>query len=152
MVRLRLRREGKKKHPIYKLVATDIRSPRDGGYLEALGQYNPHTNPITLTLKEPRLEYWLRKGARPTDTVRSLLRRNGFWLQWTLRRQGKDEATVKSVLERWQMLQAEKPKHEADRKARRAERKKKAAVQAEAKPEAKAEAKPEAPPQAPAAA
>jgi small subunit ribosomal protein S16 len=139
-----LRREGKKKHPIYKLVATDIRAPRDGGYLEALGQYNPHTNPITLTLKEPRIEYWLRKGARPTDTVRSLLRRNGFWLQWTLRRQGKDDATVKSVLERWQMLQAEKPKHEADRKARRAERKKKAAAQAEAKPEA--------PPQAPAAA
>jgi small subunit ribosomal protein S16 len=144
LVRLRLRREGKKKHPIYKLVATDIRAPRDGGYLEALGQYNPHTNPITLTLKEPRIEYWLRKGARPTDTVRSLLRRNGFWLQWTLRRQGKDDATVKSVLERWQMLQAEKPKHEADRKARRAERKKKAAAQAEAKPEA--------PPQAPAAA
>ena len=152
MVRLRLRREGKKKHPIYKLVATDIRSPRDGGYLEALGQYNPHTNPITLTLKEPRIEYWLRKGARPTDTVRSLLRRNGFWLQWTLRRQGKDDATVKSVLERWQMLQAEKPKHEADRKARRAERKKKAAAQAETKPEAKAEVKPEAPPPAPAAA
>ncbi len=152
MVRLRLRREGKKKHPIYKLVATDIRSPRDGGYLEALGQYNPHTNPITLSLKEPRIEYWLRKGARPTDTVRSLLRRNGFWLQWTLRRQGKDDATVKSVLERWQMLQAEKSKHEADRKARRAERKKKAAAEAASKPEAKAEAKPETPPPAPAAA
>ncbi len=152
MVRLRLRREGKKKHPIYKLVATDIRSPRDGGYLEALGQYNPHTNPITLSLKEPRIEYWLRKGARPTDTVRSLLRRNGFWLQWTLRRQGKDDATVKSVLERWQMLQAEKSKHEADRKARRAERKKKAAAEAASKPEVKAEAKPETPPPAPAAA
>ncbi len=129
-----------------------MRSPRDGGYLEALGQYNPHTNPITLTLKEPRIEYWLRKGARPTDTVRSLLRRNGFWLQWTLRRQGKDDATVKSVLERWQMLQAEKSKHEADRKARRVERKKKAAAQAETKPEAKTEAKTEAPPPAPAAA
>jgi small subunit ribosomal protein S16 len=131
LVKIRMRREGKKQHPIYKLVATDTRSPRDGGYLEALGQYDPHTNPITLKLKEPRIEYWLLKGAQPTDTVRSLLRRNGFWLNWTLKRQGKDEATVRSVVERWQMLQVDKPKREADRKTRRAERKKKVAVQAE---------------------
>ena len=136
-----MRREGKKQHPIYKLVATDSRSPRDGGYLEALGQYDPHTNPITLVLKEPRIEYWLKKGAQPTDTVRSLLRRTGFWLHWTLTRQGKDEATVKSVMERWQMLQVDKPKHEADRKARRSERKKKAATPpAEAPAQAPAEA------------
>ena len=128
MVKIRMRREGKKQHPIYKLVATDSRSPRDGGYLEALGQYNPHTNPITLVLKEPRIEYWLKQGAQPTDTVRSLLRRTGFWLHWTLTRQGKDEAVVKSVMERWQMLQTDKPKHEADKKARRSERKKKAAA------------------------
>ncbi len=121
-----MRREGKKQHPVYKLVAIDSRSPRDGGYLEALGQYDPHTDPITLVLKEPRIEYWLRKGAQPTDTVRSLLRRTGFWLRWTLIRQGKDEAKVKSVMERWQMLQVDKTKREADRKARRSERKKKA--------------------------
>ena len=128
MVKIRMRREGKKQHPIYKLVATDSRSPRDGGYLEALGQYDPHTNPITLVLKEPRIEYWLKQGAQPTDTVRSLLRRTGFWLHWTLTRQGKDEATVMRVMERWQMLQVDKPKHEADRKVRRSERKKKAAA------------------------
>ena len=141
MVKIRMRREGKKQHPIYKLVATDSRSPRDGGYLEALGQYDPHTNPITLVLKEPRIEYWLKQGAQPTDTVRSLLRRNGFWLHWTLTRQGKDEATVNSVMERWQMLQADKLKHETDRKARRSERKKKeAAPPAEAPAQAAAEA------------
>jgi len=128
LVKIRMRREGKKQHPIYKLVATDSRSPRDGGYLEALGQYDPHTNPITLVLKEPRIEYWLKKGAQPTDTVRSLLRRTGFWLHWTLTRQGKDEATIKNIMERWQMLQVDKPKHEADRKLRRSERKKKAAA------------------------
>jgi small subunit ribosomal protein S16 len=132
LVKIRMRREGKKKHPIYKLVATDSRSPRNGGYLEVVGQYDPHTNPITLSLKEPRIEYWLGQGAQPSDTVRSLLKRNGFWLRWTLTRQGKDESIIKSVVERWQMLQAEKPKHEADRKARRAERKKKMAVAAEA--------------------
>ncbi len=130
MVRIRVRREGKKGYPIYKLVATDIRAPRNGGYLEALGQYNPNLNPVSVALKEERLEHWLKKGARPTDTVRTILRKNGFWLRWTLTRQGKDEATVKSVVERWQMQQAEKPKREADRRARRAERKKKAAAEA----------------------
>ena len=127
-----MRREGKKKHPIYKLVATDSRSPRNGGYLEALGQYDPHTSPITIALKEPRIEYWLRKGAQPSDTVRSLLRRTGFWLHWTLVRQGKDEATVKSVMERWQMLQVDKSKRESEKKVRRAERKKKSAALAAA--------------------
>jgi len=141
-----MRREGKKQHPIYKLVATDSRSPRNGGYLEALGQYDPHTNPITLVLKEPRIEYWLKKGAQPTDTVRSLLRRTGFWLRWTLMRQGKDEATIKNIMERWQMLQVDKQKHEADRKARRSERKKKtAAPQTETPATAEAPATTEAP-------
>ncbi len=130
MVRIRLRREGKKQHPIYKIVATDMRAPRNGGYLEALGQYDPHTHPVALTFQEPRVEYWLRNGARPTDTVRSLFKRTGFWLRWTLIRQGKDEATVKNVIERWQTLQADRPKREADRKARRLERKKKAAAPA----------------------
>ncbi len=129
MVKIRLRREGKKQHPIYKLVAADSRSPRDGRYLEALGQYNPHTNPIALMLKESRIEYWLKKGAQPTDTVRSLLRRTGFWLMWTLKRQGKDESIIKSVIERWQMQQADKQKRESDKKARRSEKKKKAAAQ-----------------------
>ncbi len=128
MVKIRLRREGKKKYPVYKFVATDIRKPRNGGYLEALGQYNPNTNPVTIAIKETRVEHWLRKGAQPTDTVRSLLRRNGFWLRWTLTRQGKDEAVVRSVTERWQMQQAEKAQHEADRKARRAAKKKKASA------------------------
>lgn len=136
MVKIRLRREGKKGYPVYRLVATDIRAPRNGGYIEALGQYNPNLNPIIVALKEDRIEHWLKKGAIPTDTVRSILKRNGFWLRWTLTRQGKDEATVKSVVERWQMQQAEKPRREADRRARRAERKKKSAAEAKTAPAA----------------
>ncbi len=153
MVKIRLRREGKKGYPVYKLVATDIRSPRNGGYIEALGQYNPNLNPIVLSLKENRIEHWLKKGARPTDTVRSILKRNGFWLRWTLTRQGKDETVVKSVMERWQMQQAEKSRREADRRARRAERKKKAAAEAApaATPAAAPAAAPAATPEAPAA-
>jgi small subunit ribosomal protein S16 len=146
LVKIRLRREGKKGYPVYKLVAADIRSPRNGGYIEALGQYNPNLNPVVVTLKENRIEHWLKKGAKPTDTVRTILQRNGFWLRWTLTRQGKDESVVKSVVERWQMQQAEKARHEADRRARRAERKKKAAAEAAPAPAAApAAAAPEAP-------
>lgn len=140
MVRLRLRREGKKKHPIYKLVAADMRSPRNGRFLEAVGQYDPHANPTKILVKENRVEYWLKKGAQPSDTVRSLLRRTGFWLRWTLMRQGKDENLVKAVTERWQMQQVDRSKRELDRRARRADRKKK-----EPKKEEKKEVAPAAP-------
>ncbi|MEK6650729.1 MAG: 30S ribosomal protein S16 [Bacteroidota bacterium] len=132
MVKLRLRREGKKGHAIYKVVAADERSPRDGAFLEIVGQYDPNLRPARITFKETRVEHWLRKGAQPTDTVRSLLRRTGLWLRWTLTRQGKDEATVARVTERWQLQQADRQTRDSDRKARRADRKKKAAQPAEA--------------------
>ena len=127
MVKLRLRRAGKKKHPIYKIVAADMRSPRDGRFIEAVGQYDPNVNPIFLTVKEERVLYWLRNGAQPTDTVRSLLQRKGVWLRWSLIRRGVDDAKMQSIVERWQMQQTERPQREADRKSRRAQRKKKAA-------------------------
>lgn len=127
MVKLRLRRTGKKKHPIYKIVAADTRSPRDGRFIEAVGQYDPNMNPILLSLKDERVFHWLSKGAQPTDTVRSLLQRKGVWLRWSLTRRGVDDAKVQSIIERWQMQQAERPQREADRKIRRALRKKKAA-------------------------
>jgi small subunit ribosomal protein S16 len=131
VVKLRLRREGKKGHAIYKVVATDERSPRDGAFLEVVGTYDPNVRPARIILKDTRVEHWLRKGAQPTDTVRSLFRRTGLWLRWTLSRQGKDEATIARVTERWQMQQADRPTRDADRKTRRAERKKKSAAPAE---------------------
>jgi small subunit ribosomal protein S16 len=127
VVKLRLRRAGKKKHPIYKIVAADIRSPRDGRFIESVGQYDPNVNPIFLSLKEERVFHWLRKGAQPTDTVRSLLQRNGMWLRWSLTRRGVDDAKVQSIVERWQLQQADRMQREADRKTRRATKKKKAA-------------------------
>ena len=122
-----MRRAGKKKNPIYKIVVADIRSPRDGRFIETVGQYDPNMNPILLTLKEERVFYWLKKGAQPTDTVRSLLQRKGLWLRWTLQKRGLDEAKTASIVERWQMQQADRPQREADSRARRAEKKKKAA-------------------------
>ena len=139
MVKLRLRRAGKKKTPIYRIVAADIRSPRDGRFIEAVGQYDPNVNPILLTVKEERVFYWLKKGAQPTDTVRSLLQRKGLWLRWTLQKRGVEETKAQSIIERWQMQQADRPQREADSRARRAERKKKAAEKpAEAAPAAPA--------------
>ncbi len=135
-----MRREGKKGYPVYKLVATDSRSPRDGRFLEIVGHYNPNLEPSKIEFNEARVEYWLRNGAQPTDTVRSLLRRTGFWLRWTLIRQGKDEETIAKVTERWKMQDAERSRRIADRKASRVSRKKKAAAAAPAAEAPKAEA------------
>lgn len=103
-VKLRLRRMGKKKQPIYKMVAADSRSPRDGKFLEAVGFYNPLTKPHTLDLKEDRIMYWLNVGAQPTNTVKSLLRQKGITLKKELISKGLDEEKVKSELENWQKL------------------------------------------------
>lgn len=129
MIKIRLRRLGKKKQPIYKIVAADSRSPRDGKFLEAIGNYNPMVQPMLVNLKEDRLFLWLKRGAQPTETVRGLLSRKGLWLKWSLVRKGADADTIAAALEKWQSLQAEKLNREAQKKARRkAARKSKAAA------------------------
>jgi len=115
-VKLRLRRMGKKKQPIYKLVAADSRSPRDGKFLEAVGVYNPLTNPHTLDLKEDRIMYWLNVGAQPTHTVKSLLRQKGITLKKELQSKGLDEEKIKSELENWQKMKEAGSKKKADKK------------------------------------
>jgi small subunit ribosomal protein S16 len=91
-------------------------------------------------LKEPRLYSWLKNGAQPTDTVRSLLQRQGLWMKWGLMKKGADEATIAAAMEKWQGLQADKQQRDQDRKARRkaAKRKKAAAEAAPAAPAAPA--------------
>ena len=119
MVKLRLRRLGKKKQPIYKIVAADSRAARTGKFLEAVGTYNPRVNPMLVEIKEERVFHWLKSGAQPSDTVRSLFQRTGLWLKWGLMKKGADESTIASQLEKWQSLQAEKQRREAEKKARR---------------------------------
>lgn len=77
-VRLRLRRTGRKKAPMFRIVVADSRSPRDGRFIEILGQYAPRQGENALSLRTDRVNYWLDNGALPTDTVRSLLRRAGI--------------------------------------------------------------------------
>jgi small subunit ribosomal protein S16 len=101
-VKLRLRRMGKKKQPIYKIVAADARSPRDGKFLEAVGLYNPLTNPHTVDLKEDRINYWLDNGAQPTNTVKSLLSQKGITLQRDLTKRKFSEEKKEAELKNWQ--------------------------------------------------
>ena len=76
-VKIRLTRKGTKKRPFYRIVAADIESPRDGRFLELLGTYNPMVEPAAVTLKTDRVEYWLGEGAKPTTTVKSILKKEG---------------------------------------------------------------------------
>jgi small subunit ribosomal protein S16 len=73
-VRVRLTRVGSKKNPIWRVVVADQRSPRDGRFIEAIGHYNPQTEPSTIRIDEERLQHWLARGAQPTGTVKQLVK------------------------------------------------------------------------------
>src|SRR6266704_736920 len=75
-VSIRLRREGAKNRPYYKVVVADSRSPRDGKFIEIIGTYDPKKPGHNSTLKLDRAEYWMSKGAQASDTVRSLIKKN----------------------------------------------------------------------------
>ena len=78
-VRIRLQRHGRKKRPFYRLVAADSRSQRDGSFIERLGYYNPLTDPAEVVINEEKALKWLKMGAQPSDTAKSLLKKVGVW-------------------------------------------------------------------------
>ncbi|HNX21553.1 MAG TPA: 30S ribosomal protein S16 [Bacteroidales bacterium] len=78
--RIRLQRFGKKNQPFYHIVIADGRAPRDGRFIEKIGTYNPMTNPATIDMNFERALYWVEVGASPSDTVRSILKREGVML------------------------------------------------------------------------
>jgi len=73
-VKIRLARHGAKKRPFYRIVVADSESPRDGRYIESVGTYDPTKEPAEVLFKQERIQYWLERGAAPTDTVRTLLK------------------------------------------------------------------------------
>lgn len=73
-VKIRLARHGAKKKPFYRIVVADSESPRDGRFIETVGTYDPVRQPAAVDIKEERVKYWLSQGAKPTDTVRSLIK------------------------------------------------------------------------------
>jgi small subunit ribosomal protein S16 len=78
MVRIRLRRVGLKNQPSYRVVVADIESPRDGRFLEIVGNYNPRTEPFTFEVKEDRIYHWLSNGAQPSESVTQLFKSVGL--------------------------------------------------------------------------
>ena len=76
MVKIRLRRQGAKKNPSYRVIVADERSPRDGRFIEELGYYNPLANPVEIKIDVEKANEWIKKGAQPTETVKALLKKS----------------------------------------------------------------------------
>jgi small subunit ribosomal protein S16 len=76
MLAIRLRRAGSKKRPFFRIVVADSRAARDSSFVEILGHYNPRTKPALVDVTQERVDYWLGRGARPSDTVRTLIARH----------------------------------------------------------------------------
>jgi small subunit ribosomal protein S16 len=78
-VKIRLARHGAKKKPFYRIVVANSEARRDGRFLEIVGTYNPLPDPAEVTFKNERVQYWMGQGAIPTDTVKNLLKKEGFF-------------------------------------------------------------------------
>jgi small subunit ribosomal protein S16 len=74
-VRIRLTRKGRKKQPFYRIVVADSQAPRDGKFLDIVGTYDPMQNPAAVNIDNEKLDSWMKKGAKPTETVESLIRK-----------------------------------------------------------------------------
>ncbi len=77
-VKIRLRRLGAKKAPTYRIVVADSRFPRDGRFIEEIGTYNPLTDPASVEIDAEKAQAWIKNGAQPTDTVKSILKKQGI--------------------------------------------------------------------------
>ena len=103
--KIRLQRGGRKGYAFYSIVIADARAPRDGRFTEKIGSYNPNTNPATVDLNFDRALYWVEVGAQPTDTVRTILSREGVYLMKHLKGGVKkgafDEAAAQKKFDAW---------------------------------------------------
>lgn len=91
-VRIRLKRLGAKKSPFYRIVVADSRSPRDGRSIETIGHYDSTVEPAVLKIDEDKAIDWLKKGAQPTDTVKTLFSRTGILKRWDEMKRARKEA------------------------------------------------------------
>ncbi|RNC72784.1 MAG: 30S ribosomal protein S16 [Desulfuromonadales bacterium] len=82
-IKMRLARAGAKKKPFYQIVIADVRSRRDGRFIENVGTYDPNQNPAAVKFEETTVLEWLCKGAQPTDTVKQMLKKAGLWEKFT---------------------------------------------------------------------
>ena len=109
-VKLRLRRQGRRKAPHYSIVAADSRAPRDGKFIEKVGYYNPLTEPARVYIDHDAAIKWLQVGAQPTSSVRDLLRHAGVTVKFALIKQGKSEEEIERIFGRWRSEKDRKDK------------------------------------------
>ncbi len=123
MVKLRLRRRGRKKHPFYDIVAIDGRARRDGAAIERVGWVDPMTTPKNVVVDASRAIYWLNVGAQPTDIVRQILSREGILLRRALGFKGLSAAEIDAAVEQHKVKATERYNRlKAARKARAAKK------------------------------
>ncbi len=110
--KIRLQRNGRKRYAFYSIVIADVNAPRDGRFTEKIGTYDPNCNPAKVDLKFDRALYWVECGAQPTDTVRSILSKEGVYLMKHLRggiKKGAfDEAAAQAKFDAWKKEKTEK--------------------------------------------
>jgi len=112
-VKIRLTKRGRKKLALYDIIVADQRAPRDGRFIEKLGNYNPNTNPSTVVLQEDKIVQWLFNGAQPTDTVKNILSSQGILLRKHLQMGVKKGAITQEEADKrflaWKESKAHKP-------------------------------------------
>ncbi len=140
MVKLRLRRKGRAHHPVYDIVAVDIRAPRDGAFLERLGFYDPNTHPNTIKVDPDRAIYWLNVGAQPTNTVKNILSYEGVLLRRHLAFKGKNQVEIEEAVEKHKQVASDRYVRRGDLRKKRKEDKIKAEAAAAEEAAAPAEA------------
>ncbi len=116
-VHIRLKRQGRKKRPFYRVVAIDSRTKRQGREIERLGWYDPVQSGLSVEFKEDRIFHWLKEGAIPTDTVNNLMRKKGLAYKWHLMNSGVSEADIAKEMETWAENQLKKAEKAAEKKA-----------------------------------
>lgn len=135
--RIRLQRHGRKNYAFYSIVIANANAPRDGRFIEKLGTYNPNTNPATISLDFERALYWVETGATPTDTVRSILSKEGVYLKKHLKGGVKkgvfDEAAAEAKFAAWKADKAQKAAKFAEELAKADKADAKARLEAEQK-------------------
>jgi len=143
--RIRLQRHGRKNYAFYSIVAAHADAPRDGRFIEKLGTYNPNTDPATIDLNFERALYWVLVGAQPTDTVRSILSKEGVYMKKHLlggvKKGAFDEATAEAKFEAWKKEKDAKALKAADKQVADKQAAKKARLEAEKKANAALAAK-----------
>ncbi len=126
MVKLRLRRKGRKHYPVYDIVAMTERNRRDGAFLDRIGFYNPNNHPNTIIIDHERALYWLNVGAQPTDTVLGILSYEGVMLRKHLTLKGKTAEEIEIEVEKHKQVVEDRYKRRKDLRFKRKEAKAKA--------------------------